>query len=306
MKTSKLSLSIAVFALSLAVAITSCKKKETTPPADDNDTSVANDNAQAQKASDDASNMAAQASEDGSMSSYRNGDETTFATCATVVRDTVLRKITVTFNGQSCLDGHTRSGTLTFDYSGSPAGVKYYRNPGYKVVVSSSGYVVDGEAVTINHTVINTSTLSTPQTNLTWSLSSSVSIVKSAGTVSWSKTGVRTLLNTSDSSVYHGQAVHITWSKAIVGLTGSESGQGANGNQFTVTITNQLKRDFNCSPNQTHPGHHPFIDGTLDFTPGTKATRHVDYAYPNSVGSGACDDKASVTINNKVYYITLP
>src|ERR1035437_2341609 len=157
MKISKLILSFAAILLAMTVSVISCKKKDTT--ANDSDTSSTSDNSLAEKTSDDVTNMAGQASEDGTMSSYRpgsGGQEDVFGLgCAIVTRDIVARKITVTFNG-TCLDGSTRSGTLTFDYSGSPVGVRFYRNPGFKCVVTSNGYTVDGNAVSINKTITNT------------------------------------------------------------------------------------------------------------------------------------------------------
>ena len=304
MKTTKFSFSIAVLVLSMAVAITSCRKKDNPAP-EDSDTSGASDNSLAERTADDVTNMAAEASEDGGLSSYKYGDDNIFTACATVVKDTTLKTITVTFNGTQCLDGHTRSGVITFDYSGSTNGAKYYRNPGFKCVVSSSSYVVDGNAVSISKTIMNTTAVgfNPATTNLTWSVNSSVSIVKSNGTLSWTSTKNKTLLNTSDTNVYHGQAIHISWHLARVGITGNASGTSANGDSFTANVTSQLVRDFTCSPNSAHPGHHPFIDGKMDFTPGSKATRYFDFGYPNG---GQCDDLATVTINGKPHVITLP
>ncbi|MFI5164009.1 MAG: hypothetical protein ACHQHP_02055 [Bacteroidia bacterium] len=300
MKTSKITLSIAAVMLAMAVSVISCKKKESA----DSDTSGASDNSLAEKTADDVTNMGGQASEDGSMSSYRyaGGEDVLGLSCATVSVDTNIKKITVTFSGQPCLDGHTRSGTLTYDYSGSAPGAKYYRNPGFKFVVSSSNYVVDGNAVSINKTVTNTtaSGFDPKTTNLTWSIADNVSIKKSNGTVTWSANKVKTLLNTSDTNVYRGQAVHIMWSLARVGITGNATGTTVAGENFSANVTTQLVRDFTCAPNSLHPGHHPFIQGALTFTPGSKAPRYFDF------GNGACDDIATVTINGNTYTITLP
>ena len=307
MKNSKFSFSILAVVVSAGIAITSCKKKDNSP-AQDTDATAASDNTLAERNADDVTNMAGQASEDGAMSSYKYGNEDVCGlSCATVTRDTVLKKITVTFNGQQCLDGHTRSGTLIFDYSGSTNGAKFYRNPGYNVVVSSSGYVVDGNAITISKTITNTTPVGfNPSiTNLTWSVTTNISITESTGTFTWKATKTKTLLNTSDTTCYHGQAVHITWSKARVGLIGNATGQTAAGENFTANVVSQVVRDFTCAPDANHPGHHPFIDGSLDFTPGTKKTRHIDYAYPNSQGNGACDNQALVTIGSYTKVITL-
>ena len=138
---------------------------------------------------------------------------------------------------------------------------------------------------------------------MSWSVVSNISIVKTNGTLTWNATKTKTLLNTSDTNVYRGQSKYIMWTKARVGITGSASGTTAGGESFTASITGELVRDFTCSPNPNNPGHHPFIDGKFDFTPGNKYTRSFDYGAPNN---GACDNLATVTINGHTYSITLP
>lgn len=305
MKTTKLTVALAGLMLASAAIVSSCKKKDTTTTTTDNDTSAAKDHTMAENTASDVDNMAAEASEQGSISSYRmgSGQESVSAiSCATMTYDTVNKIITATFSGSTCLDGRTRSGSLTFDYSASPAGATHYRNFGYSCVVTSQNYVVDGNAVTIHKTILNNTNgtnFNPATTNMTWAITATVSIVKASngGTVSWTCNRTKTLLNTSDNNVYHGQATHITWSQARVGLTGSANGTTASGNNFTANITSQLVRDFGGC---VISGRHPFIQGDIDFTPGTKATRHIDY------GSGTCDLNATVTINGVSYPITLP
>jgi hypothetical protein len=307
MKKSKIFLSFAAILLSMAVVVSSCKKKDDEPK--DSDTGSASDNSLAEKSSNDLVLMAGQVSDiavGDSLSSYRFGDEGILGnSCATITRDSVNKTITLSFSGSTCQDGHTRSGTILIDYSQSASFPTHYRTPGFKCIVTSSNYVVDGNQVNIvNKTIENTTVpgFNPTTTNLTWSIASNISIVKASGggTVSWTANKVKTLLNTSDTSVYRGQALHIIWSKAIVGITGNAQGTTASGENFTANVTGQLVRDMNCSPNAAHPGHHPFIQGKLDFTPGTKATRYFDY------GNGTCDDQATVTIKGVTYNITLP
>ncbi|MEO8759750.1 MAG: hypothetical protein ABI388_01920 [Bacteroidia bacterium] len=310
MKTTKLSLALAGLMIASSIIVTSCKKKDNTT-ATDSDTSAAADHTMAENTASDVGNMVAEASEQGSLSSYRlgSGQESVSAiSCATMTYDTINKIITANFGAatspSTCLDGRTRSGSLTFNYSASPTGANHYRNPGFTCTVSSQNYIVDGNAVTINKTILNTTspTFNSTTTNMTWSITASVSIVKASngGTVTWNCNRVKTLLNTSDANVYHGQATHITWSSAKVGLTGSATGTTASGSSFTANINSQLVRDLSCAPDANRPGRHPFIQGDIDFTPGTKATRHIDY------GSGTCDLAATVTINGVSYPITLP
>ena len=305
MKTRKFPLTLAALMFASAALVSSCKKKT---EATDTDTTAASDNSMSESTSNDVVSMASEASENGTMSSYKMGenDNVSALSCATVTTNTVTHIITATFSGTSpCLDGKTRSGTLTFDYSASTLGATHYRNPGYVVTVTSQNYVVDGNQITVNKTVTNTTPVgfNPMTTNMTWSISSNISIVKANGngTVTWHCNRTKTLLNTSDTvNVYHGQAIPISWNKAKVGITGNANGQTVKGESYTATITSQLVRDMTCSPDVNHPGHHPFIQGTIDFTPGSKATRHIDY------GSGSCDLNYTVTINGVTYQLTLP
>jgi hypothetical protein len=298
MKRAKVILSVATVFLATAVCVTSCKKKDTTPK--DEDTSTASDNNLVESTSSDVDRIAASSSDiavGDSLNAFRLGDESVLTYCASVERDSVNKKIKITFNGQTCADGHTRSGALIFDYSGSAPGANFYRNPGFKCVITDSNYVVNGNRVSINKTITNTTNFSV-NPNLTWSISANVSIVKSGGgTIAWNANRVKTLLNTSDTSVYHGQAIPITWSKARIGITGSATGTTAQGESFTANITSQLVIDWNCSPNPTYPNFHPIIQGKLEFTPGSKATRYIDY------GNGTCDATFTVTINGVTFTI---
>jgi hypothetical protein len=305
MKTRKLTLALASLVLVSAVAFTSCKKK--TKSDEDNDTTAAQDNSLAETTSNDVLTMAGQASENQSVSSYKLNphDDVTGLSCATFSM-IAAQKFTVTFSGNVCLDGKARSGMLTFDFSGSTGGATAYRHPGFNCVITSTNYVVNSHTVTVNKTVTNTTPVgfNPITTNLTWKISSNITIVKPSGggTVTWSCTNrTKTLLNTSDTvNVYHGTSTPISWGLARVGITGSANCTSSNGNSFSVNVTGQLVKDFTCSPDASHPGHHPFIQGTLDFTPSGKATRHVDY------GGGTCDLNATVTINGTAHSITLP
>src|SRR5262245_3544773 len=122
-----------LFSVTLVIAVLSACKKEKEQEEIDKDTMGAEDNAYAETVSSDIETIGSQASDGGSsLSNFRVGDASAvLSTCATITHDTVLRTVTVTFNGGTCLDGRTRSGVLTFDYSASPAASKHYRDPGF-------------------------------------------------------------------------------------------------------------------------------------------------------------------------------
>jgi hypothetical protein len=307
MKKIKLNLAVLAIVIVGATAIVSCKKKDTTStPATsttvDSDQSGAAANNTAESISSDIVSMGSEAcdmSSNGSLSTYRVENQSSLA-CAAVTRDTINKIITVTFNGGTCLDGKTRSGSLIYNYSASTNGATHYRHPGFNLSVTSNNYVVNGNTVTINSKTITNITpagFNHLTTNETWSITANISInLGTEGTVSWACNRVKTLLNTA--SAYTNSTTPISWSTARVGITGSASGSRSSNNEtFTVNITNQLIRDFGtCSIN----GRHPFIQGTFVYSPSGKAARTFDY------GNGSCDLNATITINNISYPFTLP
>ena len=303
MKTTKLTLALAGLMIASAAIVSSCKKSSTTEPNKDSDSSGASDSHLAESTSNDVVSMGSQASDNttANLSSYRNGEQNQILglSCATVTRDTILKVITVTFSGGQCLDGRTRSGTIVYTYSNSINGAKHYRDPGFELDVTSSNYVVDGNAVNITSKTIKNTTpvgFNPTNTNETWSISANITINKaSGGSVTWSCNHVKTLLNTS--TAYTNASTPINWPMARIGITGNASGSRSNGETFTSNITSQLVRDFGgCDIN----GKRPFIQGTFDYSPSGKATRTFDY------GNGSCDLNATVTINGVSYPITLP
>src|ERR1035438_5480473 len=77
------------------IMMSGCKKKDVTPA--DSDTSGASDVSTAENTSNDVVAIGAQASENGSLSSYRDASsDYVLSTCATVTRDTVAKTVLVT------------------------------------------------------------------------------------------------------------------------------------------------------------------------------------------------------------------
>ncbi len=299
MKTKQITYAFASVVLASALTFTSCKKDNNE---DDRDTAAASDNSYSENAASDLETIGGQALDNNgnTLSTYRMGgtpDEAFMLSCATVVVDTTNKTATVTFNGSTpCNDGRVRSGSITYNYSTSTNGAKHYRTPGFKCVITTQNYVVDGNAVQINNKTIQNTTpigFNPATTNLTWTITSDIKITKSNGeVVTWQCTRNKTLLNTNDANVYVNDQTPIVWTKARVGITGSASGVTGAGNSYTASITSQLVRDFNCAPDANRPHLHPFIQGGIDFTPAGKATRHIDY------GNGACDLTGTIAIGN--------
>lgn len=302
----KLKIAILAMIFAGAAVTTSCKKKESTPEptpaAVDSDQSGANANNISENIESDLNAIGSEASDmvnNGSLANYRS-EASSVLGCASVIRDTTHKTITVTFNGNQCLDGKTRSGSLVYNYSASTNGATHYRHPGFVENVSSNNYVVDGYTVNINSKTISNVTpvgFNPATTNETWSITANITVnLGTGGNISWSCDRVKTLLNTN--TVYANAATPINWANARIGITGSASGSRTIGNEsFTVNVTNQLIRDFGaCSIN----GRHPFIQGTFVYTPSGKSARTFDY------GNGSCDLNATVTIDNNTYNVNLP
>ncbi|MCC7302370.1 MAG: hypothetical protein IT233_06990 [Bacteroidia bacterium] len=76
----------------------------------------------------------------------------------------------------------------------------------------------------------------------------------------------------------------------IFEFTGNASGTNREGKTFDVTITSPLVRGKHCAY---------ITKGTLDITPEGKKTRTVDF------GNGACDNKATLTINGNTFQFNL-
>ena len=225
--------------------------------------------------------------------------------------DLINHIITVTFNGTPCIDGRTRSGVLTFDYSASPAGSKHYRDPGFTCTVTSSNYVVDGNQINIiNKTISNITHSGNPigydpmTENEKWHITANINITRTNGAVlSWICDRTKELLNTSATcpasdfaNFPFSDTIPINWPMARVGITGSATGTRTYNSvteSVSVTITSQLVRDFGaCSDGNRHP----FFMGELDHTRSGHPTRHLNYG-SDAAGniSNNCDKWVLIT-----------
>lgn len=318
MKTKSLTRLLSLSLLAGGLLFTACKKKTEEKQDDttttDTEQSSAQDNSVAESIDNDIQAMGSQGAETGTLSTFRsNGQggigEISMAPCATVTTVQGSKIFTVDFGTTGCTgsDGKTRTGKLIYDFSGSTNGALYYRHPGFKMTVTSSNYVVDNYSVTISNKTIQNTTPTTitpgynPGTSLTWSVTASISITKpsNGGTVSWSCNRTHELMNTSDTNCYRGQTKPIIWSKAKLKMNGTASGVNSSNENYSVVATD-LVRDFNCSPVALQPHRHPFISGTLVYTPGSRPARTIDY------GSGACDLTATITVSGQSFTYVQP
>lgn len=287
MKTKKLIHRTAILMLAAAITLTGCRKNEE----NDNDTSGAEDNALADKIFEDIGQISNEAAS-GEVKSFRNSTyDGLLAQCATITHDTTNNQITVDFGTVNCLclDGRYRRGKIFISYSGNS-----YWDSLASITISTSKagdpssntYFVNDNQVIGSKTIVNKGHNAAGHMN--WDISVNGKIIKAnnQGTVIWQSNRNREWIA--------GENTPFIWSDDVYGVTGSASGTSAQGTPFSMQITSQLIRKMAC------PKH--FVAGKFDFTPGSKPTRHVDFSPPNN---GACDNIATVTINNKTYTIYL-
>jgi len=280
MKTSKLFLNALMLLTAASLTLTSCKKEE-----EDSDTSAASDNALAESTFQDATNIADEAGS-GSLNNYRLGEDegSLLSTCATVTRDSANHSdpdtITVDFGATNCMcaDGRNRRGKIIITYTGT------YRSPGSSWTIGFDNYFVNDNQVTGTKTVTNNGPNTAGHLVYAINVNGSIILANNGGTISWTSTRQREW--TAGESTPQ-------WNDDMYSITGSANGTNANGNTFTVQITSPLIRNMALGCRRH------FVQGTFELTPQNKPTRTVDF------GSGACDDLATVTINNNTYTIHL-
>jgi hypothetical protein len=314
MKTSKIVIGSAALGMIAMLSITGCKKKDKNEEQPDTQTAYVQDHNIAETHNNDIGNIGTEAGETYTVSNYRlDGNmlvgSIESAPCATVTINLTAKQFTVDFGTTPCLckDGRYRSGKLLYDYSASTNGAIYPRQPGFSITCTSQNYVVDGYTVNIinrTHTNITPPGFNPATTKLKWQVTANINVVKpnNGGTISWTCSRTTELDNTSDTTVYHPSGNYpIKWNKAILRLNGTASGTSANGTAFSVSLNN-LIWSAQCTPDPLRPFRHPFISGTVTFTPGNKPARVIDY------GNGSCDFAATVCIPayNYCTNITLP
>lgn len=284
MKTKQLTLGLALVAIVGASFFSSCRKKEIEEK--DNDTSAAKDQAMASSAVNDMTSISDEAGKGNATttSSFRTEENSAIlSACSVITYDTLAAAKTITVNfgttNCTCLDGRERRGMLIMSFTGR------YRDSLTLITITPQNYFVD------NNQIIGTKTIKNKGHNaahhLVYEINANISVIKAsgAGTVTWQSTRQREWISGEGTP---------QWNDDVYSITGSANGTSATGNSFSSVITSPLIRNM-AAGCRRH-----FTQGTLEHTPGGKATRYIDY------GNGACDDQATVTINGTTYTVTLP
>ncbi|MBA3662796.1 MAG: hypothetical protein H0W61_01120 [Bacteroidetes bacterium] len=258
-----------------------------------------------------------------------------------VKRDTVTKKLTVTYTGSvTCRDNKKRNGTIVIDYSSSSVtyGSKFYRDPGYIAKVTLNNYWVDGWYVDDVVPFVITNNIpfgyNLASTSLNWTMDGYFSIkpqvaADSVNKIVWQGKLTKTLTNTQQ--VLSSKLTPINWvtytvsgtpiAAAKLAYTGTVTGVTSRVISYKFVIDNSkpeqaLVRDFSCSTEKiagvvTTPSvsaiyseWHPFISGVATFTsfgPGTVEPRVIDYG--SGANPGPCDNAGTVTIKGITYNI---
>lgn len=265
----------------LLLAFASCRKDKE----EDTDTTSSRDNAFAEATYQDVANITEEAAKTGTLSNYRiSGTEGLLSACATVTHDSINNSnpdtITVDFGTVNCTgsDGRNRRGKIIISYSGR------YRDSLTTINITFDNYFVNDNQVLGTKTIVNNGHNAAGHLVYTITVNGEIRLASNGGTITWTANKVREWTSGENTLV---------WADDIYSITGSATGTGASGNQFSANITSPLIRNMAVGCRRH------FVKGTVELTPANKPMRVIDY------GNGTCDDVATVTINGNVYTVQL-
>lgn len=112
-----------------------------------------------------------------------------------------------------------------------------------------------------------------------------VSIATPNGTINWESNRIREWVG--------GESTYLDITDDVYRITGTASGNGLNGNDFTMTITDDLNIDLGCLP------YCVLKSGTAKISPTGYSDRIINY------GDSLCDCNVNVIINGNTYPIVI-
>ncbi len=263
-----------------AFVFAGCKKDKE----EDTDTSAAGDNAFAESTFNDVTNISDEAGYSGALSNYRlgSGDEGLLTSCATITFDSLISAdqdtIKIDFGTVNCTgnDGRNRRGIIYVFYSGR------YRDSASVHTITFSNYYVNDNQILGTKTVTNLGHNGSGHLVYDINVNGQIILANSGGTITWTSQRQREWTQGESTMM---------WSDDVYSVTGSASGQSADGHNFTVSITTPLVRVMSIGCRRH------FVSGVLVLTPDNKPARTVDF------GPGTCDDVCTVTIGTHTYTI---
>jgi hypothetical protein len=256
----------ALFFIALsALVFTSCQRER------DTDLTEGEETALMERTGDDVVSITDQAST-GQISQFKKER----GGCATITIDTLSapHTITVDFGATNCLcqDGKNRRGQIIRSFTGK------YKDAGSTHTIRYNNYFINDNQLKGIKTVTNNGLNTAGNPNYTIDTKDTIIKANNAGTVTWMSNRNREYTVGFNTPV---------WSDDVFMVTGSGSGIRANGYSWSMNITTPLTIDCSCK--------YRIVAGELQIQPQGKPLRTLNY------GSGACDDAATLTINNKVF-----
>ena len=267
---------VALTFISFAVLMSSCKKEETTQPAD---TAAAEDNSLAEGIFDNVSVMADEAYALSTNGPRAVDDSIVFGGCVTITLDTTVmpRILTIDFGEENCLclDGKYRRGKIIVTFDGR------YKRPGTVITHGFEGYYVNDHNVDGTKVVTNMGPNDLGHVYYTIEIVGVIHLANNAGTISWNSSRQREWIQ--------GYHTGNRWDD-IYHITGTADGIRVNGLTWEAEIINPLRKELACRF---------LVAGTIEITRENRPLILLDY------GNGDCDNIATVLINGEVYTIYL-
>lgn len=264
--------------LGLGVFMTSCNKDENEPNAD---TNITRDDAFAQSVFDNATDIADEAYNLGSVTGLKSTSSDTLflGQCAVVTLDTTVypRELTVDFGEENCLcnDGKYRRGKIVVTFTGR------YRHPGTVITTGFEDYFVNDNQVDGTNVVTNMGLNDEGHPYFTISVTGLIHKANNGGTLSWNSERSREWIAGFDTYRIRDD---------VYLITGTANGIRPNGISWETEIVNPLRRQLDCRY---------VVSGTVNITPQNLSTKVLDF------GDGECDNVATITIDGVVYTIFL-
>lgn len=205
-------------------------------------------------------------------------------TCASVYTDISSnpKVLEITFSDSSsssgclCSDGNYRKGKIRAEFTGA------YRTQGSTLVITLQNYFVNDVQYTGTRTVTN---LGNASGHFKYSyVVTGASAITSTGTITWSSQGEIDRIE-GDATLNPFDDVYL--------ITGSANGVSRRGKNFSVNITQGLKKKIGCPR---------IVSGKTNITNSNGNSMELDF---DPIGGEPCDKIARITYKNRTRTITL-
>jgi hypothetical protein len=254
------------------VVFYACKEEDVITTPDLTSTQAAQDHLTAENIFNDVGNIV-------EIGLKANGQSKSFPIYTLMNSDTSnIDTLIIDFGTANVLDyGELRRGKIIVTYTGK------YRDYLSEITTTFDNYHVNNNLVQGERIVENEGRDSAE--NICFKIEvNNASINTTNGTINWNSNRKRVWVNGSETYTINDDKYKIT---------GSASGNGANGNSFTMDITDTLNVDLGCLPSCI------ITSGTAKVSPNSYSDRIINY------GDSICDCNFDVIINGITYPIVV-